>query len=133
MTNQFHGLRALILEDEALIAMDIEYTLEGLGFEIAGWFRTVEEAVTHIDDVAPDLALLDVNLGAGVTSLPVAQHLRHHRVPFVFLTGYGRSPLLENFPDVEVLSKPLDEALLIDVVTRLAGLSPRTKLAAQER
>jgi AmiR/NasT family two-component response regulator len=120
MTIQLQGLRALILEDEALIAMDIEDTLEKLGLEIMGWHRTVEGALAQIDEVAPDLALLDINLGNGVTSLPVAQYLKNCRVPFAFLTGYGRSALLGDFPDVDVLSKPLDEARLIEVLRRLA-------------
>jgi two-component SAPR family response regulator len=123
MTDALSGLRAMIVEDEALIAMHIEDVLEELGVRIVGRFRTVGDALASVDAVAPDLALLDVNLGEGVTSLPIAEHLSLRGVPFAFLTGYGRSPVTEGFPGVEVLSKPIDDIRLGEVVMRLASQS----------
>lgn len=121
MTDALAGLRALIVEDEALIAMHIEDVLEERGLLIVGRFRNVADALACIDDAPPDIALLDVNLGEGMTSLPIAEHLSLRGVPFAFLTGYGQSGVTERFPDAEVLSKPVDDSRLGEAVRRLAA------------
>lgn len=133
MRDALAGLRALVVEDEALIAMHIEDALEELGLLIVGRFRTVADALAVIDDARPDLALLDVNLGNGATSLPIAEQLHLRGVPFAFLTGYGPSAVTEEFPDAEVLSKPIDSIRLGQVVSRLAARSrPAPRPSAQK-
>ena len=76
----------LILEDEPLIRMDLEMVAEDLGW--TPWpADRLDRAMALLDAGAPDTAILDLNLGNGVTSRPVAERLHAAGIPFVILTG----------------------------------------------
>ncbi|WP_084396383.1 PAS domain S-box protein [Henriciella aquimarina] len=123
------GLKVLIVEDEAIVAMDLEMKLEQLGCEIAGLASSLEEADEILQRTHPDIALLDANLqGQRVDRLAEALHSRD--IPFAFSTGYGREALPEGFQDRELLAKPFGEARFISVVSRLAGHARQTKQRA---
>jgi PAS domain S-box-containing protein len=82
------NLRALLVEDESLIAMHLEDLLDQLGCNVVGSASTVGEAL----DLARgdlDIAFLDVNV-AGEQVYPVATALQARNVPFVFMSGYGQ-------------------------------------------
>ena len=86
------GPLVLVVEDEVLIAMDLERLLRRSGYRVLGPAATVAAAVRLLDREAPDAALLDVNLrGERVT--PVAAALRARGVPFVLASAYGRAQL----------------------------------------
>lgn len=106
------GLRVLVVEDEFLIALDIEDSLAELGCEVAGPVSSVTAALDLLEQAGCDLAVLDVRLGDGSTA-PLAQVLRQRRIPFVVLSGYDRSqidePLLREAP---LIGKPLQRRTL---------------------
>ncbi|SHF45335.1 Response regulator receiver domain-containing protein [Loktanella atrilutea] len=112
----------LILEDEALIALDIEYTLDTGGYAPIVVCNGVEEALKQIDFALPRFAFLDLNLGHGETSLPVARLLKDRQVPFVFLTGYTRATvdLPDDLGQVSRMSKPFKSTDLIEWARDLA-------------
>jgi PAS domain S-box-containing protein len=87
------GRRVLLVEDELLVAMEMEEALRDLGCEVLGPAATVEEALRLALAEAGriDAAVLDVNL-AGRPSFPVADLLAGRGVPVVFATGYGDLP-----------------------------------------
>ncbi|MEQ5872470.1 response regulator [Sagittula sp. NFXS13] len=105
----------LILEDEAIIAMDIETTLEAAGHDNIAVCSTVDEAMAQIEKSTPKLALLDFNLGNGGTSVPVAERLSKCSVPFIFLSGYTESTVAipEDISAAARLAKPFQSAELI--------------------
>src|SRR5918997_3655838 len=72
----------MIVEDQALIGMSLEASLEEAGFEVAGPFMSNAQALRWLENAAPDLALLDVMLKDG-TSLRIARELKSRGVPFV--------------------------------------------------
>ena len=78
----------LAVEDNVLIALDVEDVLIGLGAERVVVASNVAEALRLIDLETPNFALLDINLGRE-TSWPIATRLRMLGVPHVFATGYG--------------------------------------------
>ena len=98
--------RVLIVEDELLIAMLVEQMVEDLGFAAVGPALTVDEALSMIDRERLDCAVLDMNLGHGVSSAPVASALRAKGVPFLFASGYGSNGGIENLSAAPVLNKP---------------------------
>ncbi len=100
--------RILLVEDEAMVAMLIEDILEDLGCAPAASVSSAAEAMRLATTQDFDLALLDVNLGGGETSFPVAEVLRAKGTPVAFLTGYGRGGLRADFQDLPVLGKPID-------------------------
>ena len=103
-----HGLRVLIVEDELVIAMELENLLRGLGCIVLDPAPTVSAALRTLAGERPDVAVLDVNLqGERVT--PVAEALRAQGVPFVLVTGYGSERLHEEaLRDAAHLRKPVD-------------------------
>ena len=123
------GRRVLVLEDEALIAFDLASILEGQGHAVCGPHTTQETALAEIERAPPDAALIDVNLGKGVTSRAVAEALRRHDVPFAFLTGYAKLGGMfdEGFSEVMRLGKPCPPQLLLRAVSELLEEAARAE------
>jgi CheY-like chemotaxis protein len=100
--------RVLLVEDQAIIAMDVEYMLTDCGVASVDTAASVDEALVLMEAARPDAAVLDLNLG-GHTSLPVAERLKMAGIPFVFATGYGDNSMVPaEFASIPVLSKPYD-------------------------
>ena len=78
----------LVVEDDAIIAIDFEDTLLSFGVKTVRTAGNVARALDLIADRAPDFALLDVGL-AHEKSFAVAERLDALNIPFVFITGYG--------------------------------------------
>jgi CheY-like chemotaxis protein len=98
-------LRVLVVEDEMLVAMNIEDMLLDLGHEVAGLASRLEPALSLAAEGEFDIAMLDVNL-AGQPSFPVADVLIRRGIPFLFATGYGAKGIAEPYRDRLVLQKP---------------------------
>ena len=113
----------MVVEDEALIGLDLVRSLRKADFEVAGPFETEEAANAWLDGNAPAVALLDVNLGGGRTSFALAQRLADARVPIGFLTGYAASEahIDERFADAPRLSKPCRPDEIAGLAERLAA------------
>lgn len=110
------GQRVLVVEDEALVAMELSRVLTAAGARVVGPAGTIEEAMALMDAQPIDRALLDINLGGRVIT-PVARLLSHRRIPFVYLTGYQE-------PDVDggpVLRKPVATSTLLGALARGAA------------
>ena len=97
--------RALLVEDESLIAMLLEDMLAELGYEVVGPVARLDKAVELAQREVIDVAILDVNLN-GMEVYPVAAALAARGVPFVFSTGYGNSGLHAPYGDRPTLQKP---------------------------
>ena len=108
----------LVLDDQALIAMDVEMTLLGAGFTSVTVCSSVAEAQAAIAASPPALAILDVNLGNGETSIPVAESLHALGCPFVFLSGYTETTVSfsAELADARRLTKPFRGDNLVTVV-----------------
>ena len=115
----------LILEDEALIAMDIEDTLGRAGYAVLLVCHDVAGALTEIEKVLPVFAFLDLNLGQNETSIEVARALAAQGVPFCFLSGYTTATvcLPDDLADRPRMSKPFKSADLIDRVSSALATS----------
>ena len=113
-------LRILIVEDEMLVAMNIEDMLRELGHEVAAGAARLEAALEAAQDTEIDAALLDVNL-AGDDSFPVADLLAERGVPFLFATGYGVHGINERHRGRPVLQKPFRAADLAEAIAGLRG------------
>jgi CheY-like chemotaxis protein len=98
-------LRILVVEDEMLVAMNIEDMLLELGHEVAGLASRLGPALALAGESRFDAAMLDVNL-AGEPSFPVADLLIERGIPFLFATGYGRQGIDERYRDRPMLQKP---------------------------
>jgi CheY-like chemotaxis protein len=97
--------RILIVEDEMLIALNLEDMLVQLGHIVVAMAARIPEALKFAAESDIDLAILDLNL-SGLSSLPVADVLRSRGIPFMFATGYGSNGLTESYRNEVVLGKP---------------------------
>ncbi|MBC7767607.1 MAG: response regulator [Phycisphaerales bacterium] len=95
----------LVVEDEMMIALDIEDCLIALGHGVVGPVSRVLNAMRLAETETIDLAFLDINV-AGEEIYPVAEVLKARGIPFVFLSGYGVRGLSENWASSPMLAKP---------------------------
>jgi DNA-binding response OmpR family regulator len=109
------GKRILVIEDEPLVAMDVESTLATAGCEVVGPAATLERAKLLIEESDCDAVLLDVNL-AGQPVDELATLLTRKNRPFAFVTGYGREALPSGFRGTVVLGKPFGADQLLATV-----------------
>jgi len=110
--------RILVVEDEALVALLIEETLREAGFQIAGCTDSPDKALAILDECDCDAAVLDATLH-GKSVEPVATALHRRGMPFVFISGYSRIQLHEQFIDAPLLSKPFKPEHLIRTIKRI--------------
>ena len=116
------SIRILVVEDESLVGMDLVMMLEDWGYSADGPHASVSEALDAIETFDPKMAILDMNLGDGETSLPIAEALQARQTPFLFLTGYTRldpdgNPLVDTARRIQ---KPVAEGELKSVLEDLA-------------
>lgn len=124
--------RVLIVEDEYLVAMDVEASLQALGVNMVEIVTTLSQAQQSLDSARPDCVLLDVSLSDGM-SYDFARQLRRHGIPFGFVSGYGdTSGFPDDFAKTPLLDKPFGEPemkafvmrLMVEPVDPDAGSSP---------
>jgi light-regulated signal transduction histidine kinase (bacteriophytochrome)/CheY-like chemotaxis protein len=113
-------LKVLLVEDQMLIAMDVENMLEDNGIFGVETATSSGMALEKLKSFSPDIAILDINLGSD-TSIPVAQELLKRDIPFMFATGYSDSLSVPvELTNVPVIRKPYDEDALMSAIGRLA-------------
>jgi CheY-like chemotaxis protein len=105
------GLRILLVEDEFLVALEVEEALQDLGCAVLGPFAKLSKAIEAARGAELDGAILDINLN-GEMVYPLAEDLISKDIPFVFLTGYTAADLPEKYRHFRRLQKPLDAGLL---------------------
>lgn len=110
----------LIVEDEAIIAMEMEDALRDAGWTVLGPAGSLQRAEALLADHLPDAALLDINL-RGQSTIALAETLRSRQVPVFFLTGYVEDNLPESLRDTPVLAKPVPPE---EIASLLATLKP---------
>jgi PAS domain S-box-containing protein len=114
------GKRILLIEDEPLVAIDLEELLRGSGCRIAATVANIEAAAAAVAGIACDAALLDANLGGEAVG-EIAAALTRKGIPFAFATGHGPEALPAAFRDAPVLSKPFEAERVLAVVAGLVG------------
>lgn len=120
-----HGRKILVVEDNYLIAEHVRSLLLQEGCDVVGPVAQLAQALTIArEEGALDGGVLDINLH-GKLSFAVAAALAERSVPFVFLTGYDdRAIIPDEFAMRPVLTKPLDEAQLIELAAAMFVARP---------
>ena len=107
------GARLILVEDEALLALDLQDMLEEMGCLVVGTAGRLEDALV-LAETEFDLALLDMNL-AGARIDPVARRIAERGIPIIFVTGYGQRTLPPGVT-APVLDKPCSQEALWPLV-----------------
>jgi DNA-binding response OmpR family regulator len=118
------GLRVLIVEDNALLLLDLEATLHEAGAQVIGAVTCCNESLLLLERTLPDAAILDFQL-VDETSAPIARRLTSARIPFLFHTGQeNHDHRLEEWPERRVLVKPALPCAVIAAVKALVAPHP---------
>ena len=103
--------KILIVEDDAITALDLKYNLEELGYEIIGILDKGQDAIDLVFKTTPDIILMDIKLKDDISGSEVANKIAPLNIPVIYLTGYIDSDTFEK-SNVECLyqyvTKPYD-------------------------
>lgn len=122
--NPLIGVRVLIVEDDWLLAMDLEETLVDAGAVVVGVCQTLDEAMARADVEDFAVAVLDFSLGPDTAS-PLARRLVRRGLPFVLYTGKSRrEPSLAEWRDYEIVEKPAPPRVLVSALRTALSHSP---------
>lgn len=103
----------LIVEDDGLVAKDIEMMLERLGYDVAGVVMTGEKAVIKATELQPSLILMDIGLRGYMDGIEATEKIRNRlNIPVVYLTAYGDEDTIQKAKKTKplgFLSKPIQE------------------------
>ena len=118
--------RALIVEDEPLIAIDLEATLRTLGFDVCGRASNPREAVELATSRQPDFILMDVYLDEGHQGINAAKWLREAcGIPVLFITGHTdwetMARIRELLPGAPLCAKPVRPDRLVAAIAGATG------------
>jgi two-component system, response regulator PdtaR len=122
MAKRLSSRRALIVDDEFLIAFDLESSMRELGFDVCTVASNERDAIELAKSQPPDLVVMDVYLGGTRAGIEAARWLREVcDVPIVFVTAYSDTDTLERIhtvmPSAPVLSKPVYQETLANAVS----------------
>jgi DNA-binding NarL/FixJ family response regulator len=111
--------RVMIVEDESLVAEDLQTCLAKSGFDVVGIADCAESARRLANAASPDLALLDIRLKGTEDGIDIAEHLRRERIGFVYLTSHADAATLARARTTEPLGyvlKPFDAREMVPVL-----------------
>jgi DNA-binding response OmpR family regulator len=109
------GRSILIVEDEPLIALDVEIALRCAGAKVLSTAH-LREGMYFAEHPGLSAAVLDLRLGLVDDCTPICRRLSKLRVPFLFYSGYRGSDLYELWPNAPVLSKPANAERMVEAV-----------------
>lgn len=121
------GARILLVEDNLLIAMEVEKTLEEYGAEVVICIGSAE-AISAMDSGHFDFLLTDYALG-GASILPMLHLAAGRNIPLAILTGYPAHHLAEGAHGLKIFEKPFREA---DIVEHIASILSRNTVVENE-
>lgn len=115
MTRNLPGKRVLIVEDNAILAYDIHDFISEIGAEPVGPALDLRSGRELARQTVLDAALLDISLGNGELVWPLAESLRQHNVPVIFISGdCTRKYFPKAFQDFACLEKPASNDEILD-------------------
>jgi DNA-binding response OmpR family regulator len=108
-----------VVEDDFIIAIELEAILAEAGAEVVGPCQTVNDALAAVRERRVTAAILDVRLG-GETIAPVAAELARRGIPFLFYTGQVETdPIRAQWPGCIIVSKPARAGSIVSAVASL--------------
>lgn len=122
----------LIIEDEPLIAMDIEQMVEGLGHRVVGIARTHKEAVALYHKTQPRMILADIQLADGSSGIDAVNDILHaHPIPVIFITAFPERLLTGERPEPTFLvTKPFNPDMVKALISQALFFDEGSRAAA---
>lgn len=106
----------LIVEDEIILAMDMQMMLESLGYKVSGIAFSGYDAILRAEQMMPSVVLVDIKLQGPMDGIEAAKHIMHQlKIPIIFVTGntdQGTKQRALQIGPSAYLQKPIDEIQL---------------------
>lgn len=106
-------IKIIIVEDESIVALDIQQRLEGMGYSVIATAATGEQAIEQCEVSPPDLVLMDIRLNGEIDGIEAAGLIRSHSdIPVIYLTAYADDETLQRAKISEpfgYLIKPIED------------------------
>lgn len=124
----------LIIEDEPLIALDLEALVQDIGHRVQGIARTHREAVAAVEKHRPSLVLADIQLADGSSGLEaVNEILNSFQVPVIFITAFPERLLTGEKPEpVFLISKPFEPAMVKALISQALFFDTRARKSGEQ-
>jgi CheY-like chemotaxis protein len=107
------AVRILVVEDELIVAEDLRRRLSAMGYLVIGVVTSGEDALRKVDEVRPDLVVMDISLRGEMDGVTAAHRLREEfGTPVVYITGHGDPDTLQRAkttPGFAFVMKPVDD------------------------
>lgn len=113
-------MTVLVVEDDALLGMELQLVLSDLGIAVVGPARSVAESLAALEEGSVDAAVLDANLDRE-SSEPVADRLAAIDVPFLYLSGHDPTGLPARHRHRPLVAKPFSEPELLDRIRSMVA------------
>lgn len=117
----------LVVDDEFLLAMDLQMHLRQSGYDVIGYAATVEAALAIARGISPALALVDINLEGKFEGIELARQLKErHGSEIIFITAYSDRLVMsraEAIRPAAILHKPFEEHDLFDAIERSVAVA----------
>jgi CheY-like chemotaxis protein len=124
------SLRIIVVEDEVIVAMDIQHRLERMGHQVLGLAVTGDKAVRLAREVNPDLIFMDIKLRGMMDGIEAANHIRaFSEVPIIYLTAFADDHTIRRASSanpIGYLGKPFEDREL-QAMIELALKNPGKK------
>ncbi len=119
--------KILIVEDEAIVALELEYRLKAMGYRVCGKVPSGEKAILLAKETNPNLVLMDINLSGKMNGIETADVIKaNYSIPSIFVTAYSDENTIsqiKNSMNNEYLFKPFAVAQLKGAIDRVIGMS----------
>lgn len=115
--------KILIVEDEAIVAMENKMNLSMAGYSVVASVSSGEDALYKIAEVIPDLILMDIKLKGSISGIETVEQIRKkNNIPVIFITGNSDNKTLEQIKDITnttYLLKPVLTQDLLEEVKKM--------------
>lgn len=118
-------LKVLVVEDESVIAWALQSLLEDLGHDVVDTVFSGEGAVASAAELGPDLVVVDINLGSGISGIDAAERiLLQQRANVIFISAYNdpatAAEIKDRVPGAPLLTKPIAVPALEQAIANLS-------------
>jgi DNA-binding response OmpR family regulator len=122
--NLYDEIDILIVEDEIILALAIELSLQEMNYNVSGIETSGQNAILHARNKQPDIVLMDINLNSSISGIQAASAIwKSMKIPIIFLTSYCDDKTIKEAMECEpygYLIKPCrDEELKVSINTAL--------------
>lgn len=94
--NEKKDISVLIIEDEVVLALGLEYTLKNFGYTVSGIKTNLQSTLNYLTTHTPDIAIVDIKLKGGLNGIDIAKYMwENKRIPIIFLTSYCDEKTIE--------------------------------------